>query len=141
MNESQINKNNFEVDVNCTFCGKEIKCPIDMLPKFKKHMCFDCFEKIGDSIKNEDLDEVHIDVPMDKMDDFMPEHMASTLVEEAFPDVWNEKKEEFKLMSKKELAEEMFGIGAYIASQQMIISMKRLNDEKPDKQDINQHYL
>jgi hypothetical protein len=125
------------VKVNCTFCGKEIECPKDMLQKSKKHMCYDCFQNAGELAKGEDLGEVHIDMPMDEL---IPENLTNFLVEEAFPDVWKERKEEFKAMSKRDLAEEMFGAGAYIAIQQMLSTMKQIDnveDEKPDGQDPN----
>ena len=43
-----------------------------------------------------------------------------------------------KAMSKRDLAEEMFGTGAYIVIQQMLYTMKQMNkaeDEKSDRQD------
>ena len=43
-------------------------------------------------------------------------------------------------MSKRDLAEEMFGAGAYIAIQQMLFTMKQMDnveDEKPNRQDSN----
>jgi len=125
------------VRVNCSFCGKEIECPEDMLENSKKHMCYECFQNAGELAKGEDLGEVHVDIPMDKMDELIPENLTNSLVEEAFPDVWKERKEELKAMSKKDLAEEMFGTGAYIAIQQMLATMKKAEeDEKnPKKQD------
>ncbi len=125
------------VKVNCSFCGKRIECPEDMLEKSKKHMCYECFQNVGELAKGEDLREVHVDIPMDKMDELIPENLTNSLVEEAFPDVWKERKEELKAMSKKDLAEEMFGTGAYIAIQQMLATMKKAEeDEKnPEKQD------
>ena len=75
---------------------------------------------------------------MDKMDELIPENLTNSLVGEAFPDVWKERKEELKAMSKRDLAEEMFGTGAYIAIQQMLYTMKQMDkaeDEKSDRQD------
>ena len=104
-------------------------------------MCYDCFQNAGELAKGEDLGEVHVDIPMDKMDELIPENLTNSLVEEAFPDVWKERKEELKAMSKRDLAEEMFGTGAYIAIQQMLYTMKQMDkaeDEKSDRQDTNQ---
>ncbi|MBI2558970.1 hypothetical protein HYW20_06635 [Candidatus Woesearchaeota archaeon] len=61
------------VKVNCTFCGKEIECPKDMLQKSKKHMCYDCFQNAGELAKEEDLGEVHVDIPMDEL---IPENLT-----------------------------------------------------------------
>jgi len=137
MKESQGINDKKSVKVNCSFCGKEIECPEDMLEKSKKHMCYECFQNTGELAKGEDLGEVHVDIPMDKMDELIPENMTNALVKEAFPDVWKERKEELKAMSKKDLAEEMFGTGAYIAIQQMLATMKKAEeDEKnPEKQE------
>ena len=140
MKEPQDINNKESVKVNCTFCGKEIECPKDMLQKSKKHMCYNCFQNAGELAKGEDLGEVHVDIPMDKMDELIPENLTNSLVEWAFPDVWKERKEELKAMSKRDLAEEMFGAGAYIAIQQMLFIMKQMDnveDEKPDRQDTH----
>ena len=124
------------VKVNCSFCGKEIECPENML-KSKKHMCYNCFQNAGELAKGEDLGQVHVDIPMDKMDELIPENLTNSLVEEAFPDVWKERKEELKAMSKRDLAEEMFGTGAYIAIQQLLASMKKMDEDEKnsEKQD------
>ena len=137
MKESQDISNKESVKVNCSFCGKEIECPKDMLQKSKKHMCYECFQNAGELAKGEDLGEVHVDIPMDKMEELIPENLTNSLVKEVFPDVWKERKEELKAMSKRDLAKEMFGTGAYIAIQQMLATMKKAKeDEKnPKKQD------
>jgi len=138
MKESEMNKKS--VKVNCSFCSKEIECPEDMLEKSKKHMCYECFQNAGELAKGEDLGDVHVDIPMDKMDELVPENLTNSLVAEAFPDVWKERKDELKSMSKKDLAEEMFGTGAYIAIQQMFHTMKhmdKMQDEKSDRQNAD----
>lgn len=137
MKESQDINGKESVKVNCSFCGKEIECPKDMLQKSKKHMCYECFQNAGELAKGEDLGEVHVDIPMDKMDELIPENLTNSLVKEAFPDVWKERKDELKAMSKRDLAEEMFGTGAYIAIQQMLATMKKAEEDEnnPKKQD------
>jgi len=121
------------VKVNCTFCGVEIECPKDMLQKSKKHMCYNCFQNAEELAKGEDLGEVHIDVPMDKMDELIPQNLTNAMVDEVFPEIWSERKEKLKAMSKKDLAEEMFGTGAYIALQQILDMMKKVNETKNEK--------
>ena len=110
--------------VNCSFCGSDMECPEYMLEKSEKHMCFDCFQNNKSKDMPENLSKVHVDIPMGKFTDVVPEAMTNSLVEEAFPEIWNERKEELKNMSKKELAEEMFGAGAYIAINNMFQAMK-----------------
>ncbi len=75
------------------------------------------------------MGEVHIDIPIDKMDEFIPENLTNFLVDEAFPDVWKKRKEELKSMSKRDLAEEMFGAGAYTAIQQILCKRKQMDNE------------
>lgn len=135
MKESEDINGKESVKVNCNFCSKEIECPKDMLQKSKKHMCYECFQNAGELAKGEDLGEVHVDIPMDKMGELIPENLTNSLVEEAFPDVWGERKHELKAMSKRELAEEMFGAGAYIAIQQMLASMKKMDEDEQNKSD------
>lgn len=124
------------VKVDCSFCGKEIECPQNML-HLKKHMCYDCFQNAGELAKGEDLGQVHVDIPMDRMDELIPENLTNVLVDDAFPDIWSERKDELKNLSKKDLAREMFGAGAYIAIQQMLATMKDAEEDKknPKKQD------
>ncbi len=103
-------------------------------------MCFDCFQNAGELVEGEDLGEFHVDIPTSKMDEFIPQNLTNSLVEEVFPDVWKERKEELKAMSKRDLAEEMFGAGAYIAIQHLLFTMKQagaVENEKPDRQNAH----
>jgi len=108
---------NGSVKVNCNFCGSEMECPPHMMEKAKKHMCHKCFydraEKGGD--ENGPLENVHVDIPTNELISKTASGMTDDIVENVFPDVWSEKREELKKLSKKELACEMFGAGAYIA--------------------------
>ena len=140
MEESQDITGGKSVKVNCSFCIREIECPEPMLQTSKKHMCYECFRNAGELTKGEGFEDVHVDIPMDKMDEIIPENLTNSIVEEVFPDIWKERKEEFKGMSKRDLAEEMFGAGAYIAVQQMIRTIKDTNkreDEKQNRQDAS----
>ena len=56
------------IKVKCSFCKKEIECPENMLHS-KKHMCYDCFQNAGEIAKGENLGQVHVDIPMEKMDE------------------------------------------------------------------------
>ena len=105
--------------VNCSFCGKEIECPEDMINS-EKHSCSECFEKLKDNQSGEETGKIHVDVPPEKFDEMLPEVMTNSLVKEVFPDIWKERKQELKQVSKKQLAEEMFSAGAYIAISNMI---------------------
>ncbi len=103
------------VKVNCSFCGSDMECPENMLQESEKHMCFECFQNKDEKNIPDDISKVHIDIPKEKLLDNIPDAITSSMVEELFPDIWKEKKEELKEMSKKELAEEMFGAGIYVA--------------------------
>lgn len=111
-----MNDDNSEVvPVNCSFCGKEIECPVDMPEKVEKHACFECFTKIGDNISTEDLKKVHIDIPKKDSYDIMSKHLVDKMLIDVFPKLWAEHIDELKEMSKKDLAREMFAGGAFIA--------------------------
>lgn len=103
------------VNVKCSFCGKEIECPKNMLEKAKKHICYDCFSEMTKKGSKEELKDVHVDFPPEVVIEQTAGKMVDQMVAEVFPMMWSEKKREFKEMSKKDLAHEMFGAGAYIA--------------------------
>ena len=65
------------IKVNCSFCGKGIECPENMMQS-KKHMCYTCFQNAGELSKGEDLGQVHVDIPMDKMDELIPENLTNS---------------------------------------------------------------
>jgi len=99
------------IKVNCDFCSKEIECPENMM-KSERHACFECFNKMKDKWSGDDFEKVHVDIPMDKMDEIMPEMLMNSVLNEVFPQLWKEKKSDLKQLSKKEIAEEMFAAGA-----------------------------
>lgn len=105
------------IKVNCDFCGKGMECPPDMMKKAKKHMCHECFHKRAEEGGDENgpLENVHVDIPTNELISETANSMTNSMVEEIFPEVWGERKDELKELSKKELAHEMFGAGAYIA--------------------------
>ena len=106
------------VNINCTFCGKEIECPNDMLATSKKHMCHLCFAK-KDEFK-EDMIDVHVDLPQEKFIEETANSMVNDMVKDVFPRIWGGEKTKLKEIPKKELAYEMFGRGAYIALSTML---------------------
>ena len=103
------------VKVDCDFCGKEMECPKDMLEKAKKHMCHECFLERAENGSGEELKDVHVDFPIENLIEGTANKMVNQMIGEVFSLVWNERKNELKELSKKDLAYEMFGAGAYIA--------------------------
>jgi hypothetical protein len=103
------------VNVNCDFCGKKIECPKDMLEKSKKHMCHECFLDKSENGSDVELKDVHVDFPTENLIEETANTMVNQMVDEVFPKMWTERKNELKDMSKKDLANEMFGAGAYLA--------------------------
>ena len=121
------------VKVNCSFCGADMECPENMLQESEKHMCFECFQNTDEKNIPDDISKVHIDIPKEKLLDTMPDAMTSSMVEEMFPDIWKERKEELKEMSKKELAEEMFGAGIYVAINNFLKAMSEGANKESNK--------
>lgn len=126
------------VAVNCSFCSKQIECPKEMLDKVEKHMCGDCFQNIGEIAPEDDLGKVHIDIPRDQFDEVVVNRLVNKAVEKLFPEIWQERKEELKEFSKRELAQEMFGAGAYLALRGFLESMKDI-DKKTSDDDLEEN--
>jgi hypothetical protein len=122
------------IKVKCSFCGKDIECPEEMLKTSKKHMCYECFQK-SDTLKlDKDLKNVHVDMPMDEFTDIAVDNFTQMVVNDVFPKIWSEKKEELKEFSKKDLSKEMFGAGVYLGIQAFLDSMQELEkNEKTEK--------
>lgn len=120
------------VKVNCDFCGKDMECPEEMLKTSKRHMCYECFQN-SKNIKNvgdEELQKIHVDVPMDELTDDIAENFADAMVEDVFHNVWTDKKTELRELSKKELSKEMFGAGVYLGIQAFMDSMRDIEKNK-----------
>ena len=117
--------------INCSFCGKEITCPKDML-NVEKHSCGDCFTNLGDTWSREETGKIHVDIPKDKLGETMSNGMTNSLVKDVFPKVWLDRKGDLKKMSKRELAEEMFGSGAYIALSSFIETIEENEKRERD---------
>ena len=121
------------VKVNCDFCKKEIECPKNMLEKVKKHMCHECFLEKVENGSDEELKDIHVDYPTEDLIEETASRMVDQMIEEVFPGVWNSKKSELKDMSKKDLAYEMFGAGAYIALSNMMKIQHEQNMKEQNK--------
>ncbi|HIG93449.1 TPA: hypothetical protein HA242_01215 [Candidatus Woesearchaeota archaeon] len=119
------------VKVNCDFCEKQIECPKDMLEKSKKHMCHECFLEKAENGSDVELKDVHVDFPTENLIEQTANNMVNEMIEEVFPALWNEDKTKLKEMSKKDLAYEMFGAGAYLA----LSSFMKLQHEEGMKDD------
>ena len=126
------------VKVNCDFCGKEMECPKNMLEKAKKHMCHECFFERLNNGNDEPLKDVHVDFPTNELVPELANEMTNEMVEEMFPKVWEKGKKELKEMSKKELACEMFGAGAYIALSNML-EMQYQKEMEEKKNEIKEN--
>lgn len=95
--------------LKCNFCSKEISCPVEE-KDVAQHACFECYQKLEQqgNLSEEELDQIQVDISAEEMNNMV----VGDLLEEIFPHLWNEKKEELKDVSKKELAEFMFAAGA-----------------------------
>ncbi len=117
------------VKVSCSFCGKEIECPEKML-KVDKHMCYECYKNPPTVISEKELSRIHIDIPVNKLDEMFYESIAGTIKEEIFPKLWQERKEELKNLSKKELAGLMFIEGAVSGANILFEGMKEKEENE-----------
>ncbi|MDH7517867.1 MAG: hypothetical protein QHH19_05945 [Candidatus Thermoplasmatota archaeon] len=73
------------VKVKCSFCGKDIECPEEMLKTSKKHMCSECFQK-ADALKiDDDLENIHVDMPLDEFVDTAIDNFTRMVVNDVFP--------------------------------------------------------
>ncbi|MFA4820496.1 MAG: hypothetical protein WC613_06090 [Candidatus Aenigmatarchaeota archaeon] len=107
---------NKSVKVNCSFCGKEIECPENMLDT-KKHACYQCFEEImekkdTEKMTEEEIERIHVDIPRDKADEIADNYMINSVVDEAFPRFWKDEKERLKDMPRRDAVYYAFGSGA-----------------------------
>lgn len=130
-------KNSKIIKVNCDFCGKDMECPEEMLKTSKRHMCYTCFQNSKNikNVRDEELKNIHVDVPMDELTDTIAENFADAMVEDVFQDMWSKKKRDLKELSKKELSKEMFGAGVYMGIQAFMDSTRDLEKNEDAKLD------
>jgi len=121
------------INVKCCVCGKDIECPEEMLKTSKKHMCYECFQnpKNFKKFSDEERKNVHVDMPLEELTDTFADNFASIMVDEVFPKLWSEKKEDLKELSKKNLSKEMFGTGIFLGIQSFMEYMQEM--EKNNK--------
>jgi hypothetical protein len=117
------------VKINCSFCNKEIECPKEMLNS-KKHACYECFEKLQDELPDEEIQNMHVDIPMDKMDDIAAKVFIEKIMDGVFPEFWKEAKDELKDMSRKDAVIYAFIAGAKSMFDEMIDADKSLEKGK-----------
>lgn len=120
------------VKVKCDCCGKQIECPENMMKTSKKHVCYQCFQnpKNFNKFNDEERKNVHVDIPLENVTDEIADKFATMMVNEAFPKIWSEKKEDLKELSKKDLSKEMFGAGVCIGIQAFMDSMQEIKKNK-----------
>ncbi len=123
------------IKVNCSFCGKEIECPANMIDKVEKHACFECFSNPDGNISEGKISKIHVDIPEKDLSDTVAKQAVDKMLRELFPKLWTEHKEELKNMSKQDLAREMFAQGAFIA---LANAIDTFSEEEPDE--IEQGY-
>jgi len=92
-----------------------------MLKESQKRRGYECFVAIEPS--DEEIKDVQVDLPIDKMPDVTVSHLTEAMVEELFPDVWSERREELQEKSKKDLAAEMFRTGTYLGVKSFLESI------------------
>ena len=125
-----------EVNVKCSFCGKEVPCPKDMT-NAEKHACFECFLKLQEELPEEEIKKVHVAIPKDKAVQFFNTALIKQIMEETFPEFWKDKKNELKEMSRREVAEHCFMIGAESMFAAMNDAMEEMEkeDERLNKEE------
>jgi len=118
------------VKVTCDCCGAEIECPQEMMKTSQKHLCSSCFKnpKNFEKFTEEERRNVHVDIPLEELADTTADTLAEIMTKEAFPQIWSEEKGNLKMLSKKELAEEMFAIGVYMGVQAVLDSMNECDE-------------
>ena len=116
------------IKTKCDFCGKEMECPKNMLDL--KQCCFNCFRTLPEKMKDISPGKLHIDIPLNEADG-INEFIAEDITERIFPQFWRENKEELKLMSKKDVAREMFASGVLSALDSINKTMEKetINDD------------
>lgn len=121
--------NPIEVKVNCSFCSREIPCPESMI-KAEKHACYDCFLKLKEKLSEKEIEKIHVAIPTEKAMQAMPEMVTGYAMEKVFPQFWKDTKEEFKEMSRKEVAEMSFLAGIQIAINVMKDTEEKFKQKK-----------
>ena len=71
-----------------------------------------------------------MDVPLEEVTDEIADKFATMMVNEAFPKIWLEKKEDLKELSKKDLSKEMFGAGVFMGIQAFMDSTQEIKKNK-----------
>lgn len=96
-------------EVSCSFCSKKISCPPDLV-SLSKHSCYDCYLKVSKETSPENLELMHIELPLDRPEVFS--NYANVALLNAFSALWDSEKKRLKDFSKRELSQAMFAEGA-----------------------------
>lgn len=96
--------------IKCNFCDNRIECPEEM-KNAEIHSCFECYEKMRDKLPK-DESKIHVEMTDLQAKEVMPEVLIGVLLEDIFPELWKENKEEIKEMSRRESSMMMFVEGA-----------------------------
>ncbi len=110
--------------VNCNFCKKQMQSPANSINK--KQMCYECFctkEHTDTAIK-----ECYIEIPQDEFIEEFASTLAQDIVERAFPTLWKTRENTYKDLSTKDLAQELFGQGAYLGIKSFMQTTKEWNE-------------
>lgn len=148
--ESKEESKEKSIPVDCSFCGAGITCPPDQL-KAGKHACYECFVKLVRENPRKELQNIHADIPSEKLGELFSKMIVDSLIMDEFPRIWKENKEEFKEMGKRELAQEMFTAGAELMAAGFVEMMEGIGkknfflDEETDEETgedcIQEEYL
>lgn len=117
--------------IKCDFCSKEINCPEEEL-NAEKHACYNCFLKQEEILSDEELDKIQVDIPDEQLNNIA----VQQIVEEVFPTLWDEQKDELKDMSKKEMAQFMFAAGASAMAERMLEMEDEEDDNINEEEDV-----
>ncbi|MBI4981427.1 hypothetical protein HZC30_07805 [Candidatus Woesearchaeota archaeon] len=113
----------------CSLCRKEMNCSEEGCA-IVKHLCFECYQQ-HEEISDAELDKMHVEAPSAEA----RQKMVDSMVEEVFPSVWDERKEELKELSKKELAKFMFSLGAQVMSESLMDEEEGDEEEDDGEED------
>ncbi|MBI5222850.1 hypothetical protein HY990_00345 [Candidatus Micrarchaeota archaeon] len=97
------------VKVKCSFCSAEMESPKGMA-QMEKHSCYDCYVKMTKETHPDQLEKMHVVLPLDKPEVFS--NYVGSMVLSAFDELWSGEKQKLKERSKQELARDMFVEGS-----------------------------
>lgn len=121
--------------VECSFCGKEMDCPNEML-KCNKHVCFECTDRL-DEIPEGDRENVHIDIPKEKLEGF--ELLINNISKDAYSDFWEVESARLRKKTKRKISEYSFMEGVRFAFE-LMSQMENFNQMIKEKKGKDQEF-